>query len=54
MLEDFTGLLDDSIDINEMRGAPPKRDDKTMKMDTVKKAAEQMMREREMAAAESR
>jgi hypothetical protein len=54
MLEDFTGLLDDSIDINEMRGAPPKRDEKTMKMDTVKKAAEQMMREREMAAAESR
>lgn len=54
MLEDFTGLLDDSIDINEMRGAPPKRDEKTMKMDTVKKAAEQMMREREMAAAETR
>lgn len=48
MFEDFTGLLDDSIDINEMRGAPSKKDDKTMKMDTVKKAAEQMMREREM------
>ena len=48
MFEDFTGLLDDSIDINQMRGAPSKRDDKTMKMDTVKKAAEQMMREREM------
>jgi hypothetical protein len=48
MFEDFTGLLDETIDINEMRGAPSKKDDKTMKMDTVKKAAEQMMREREM------
>jgi len=48
MFEDFTGLLDDSIDINEMRGASTKKDDRTMKMDTVKKAAEQMMREREM------
>jgi len=49
MFEDFTGLLDEDIDINEMRGAPSKKDDKTMKMDTVKKAAEQMMREREMS-----
>lgn len=48
MFEDFTGLLDEDIDINQMRGAPTKNDEKTMKMNNVKKAAEQMMREREM------